>query len=247
DTHEPQGGGIGVDVRFIDGQAVISKVEPGSRAAAAGIRTGFVVLQVNETPVQRVIDRFKNSQESAAIQKLRLAMCVLALIYGNPDTTVKLTVLDGEDKQREFAVQRERLKGEMSARLGNFPPQYTEFEAKRLDGGIGYIRFNIFVMLVLDRIKDAIRNFHGAPGIIIDIRGNPGGFGGMAPGIAGVLQKTQTSLGVMTMRAGYQNFVAFPQPNPYTGPVVILTDGCSGSTSEIFAAGMQDIGRAVVV
>lgn len=69
----------------------------------------------------------------------------------------------------------------------------------------------------------------------------------MAPGIAGVLKKEQSSLGTMHMRSGYQNFAVFPQENPYLGPVVILTDGGSASTSEIFAGGMQEIGRAVVV
>jgi carboxyl-terminal processing protease len=42
-------------------------------------------------------------------------------------------------------------------------------------------------------------------------------------------------------------FVIFPQANPYPGPVVILIDGLSGSTSEVFASGMQEMGRAVVV
>jgi carboxyl-terminal processing protease len=49
------------------------------------------------------------------------------------------------------------------------------------------------------------------------------------------------------MRAGHTNFVAFPQQNAYKGPVVILIDGLSASTSEVFASGMQDIGRALIV
>jgi carboxyl-terminal processing protease len=102
-------------------------------------------------------------------------------------------------------------------------------------------------MLLMSRIKDTIRSMHDAPGIIIDLRGNPGGIGGMAAGIAGVLETKQTSLGVMRMRVGYNNFAVFPQPNPYTGPIVVVTDGGSASTSEIFAAGMQELGRATVV
>jgi C-terminal processing protease CtpA/Prc len=56
-----------------------------------------------------------------------------------------------------------------------------------------------------------------------------------------------TSLGTMHMRSGAFTFAVVNQPNPYLGPVVILTDGSSASTSEIFAGGMQEIGRAVVV
>jgi carboxyl-terminal processing protease len=51
----------------------------------------------------------------------------------------------------------------------------------------------------------------------------------------------------MRMRVGYQNFKVTPQKNPYLGPVVILMDQMSASTSEVFASGMQEIGRAVVV
>jgi len=247
ETADLVGGSIGIDIQVIDGQAVISRVEPRSTAEAAGLRTGFVITSIDATQVQQVLDRFKKSTESGGITRVRMTRSLLARINGAPRTAVKLGVLDGNDKPREVTVERQRLKGEMSARFGNFPPQYTEFEAKRLEGGIGYIRFNIFVMLLMNRIKDAIRSMMDAPGIIMDLRGNPGGLGGMASGIAGVLETKETSLGVMRMREGYNNFAVFPQPNPYQGPVVILTDGGSASTSEIFAAGMQELGRATIV
>ena len=247
DSSEPRGGSPGIDIRFIDRQAVISRIEPGSKAEAAGVRAGFVVEKIDGVPVGLIVDRFKNSKESAAITRTRITRATLARINGTPASTVRLSLLDQSDHPTEVTLERVRLKGEMSERFGNFPPQYTEFEAKRIEGGIGYIRFNIFVMLLMNRIKEAIREMHGAPGIIIDLRGNPGGLGGMAAGIAGVLETKETSLGVMTMRVGYNRFAVFPQPNPYTGPVVILTDGGSASTSEIFAAGMQEIGRATVV
>jgi carboxyl-terminal processing protease len=247
DSREPQGGGIGIDVRMIDGQAVISRSSAGSSGFNAGLRRGFVIEKIDNLTVQEIVDRFKNSKESASITKTRITRAILARINGHPGSSVDLAVLDGRNRKRAVTVRREQLKGEMSERFGNFPPQYTEFEVKRLEGGIGYIRFNIFVMILMDRLRAAIRGMHDAPGIIIDLRGNPGGLGGMASGIAGELETKQTSLGVMRMRVGYNNFAVFPQQNPYTGPVVILTDGGSASTSEIFAAGMQELGRATVV
>jgi carboxyl-terminal processing protease len=244
---EPKGGSIGIDLQLVDGRATITRVEPGSRAAAAGLRPGYIITKVGDTTVEQVIATFAKSKESQAITKLRITRALLGRINGAPETTVGIIYLDASDQPREVTVTRERLKGEMSPRFGNFPPQYTEFEAKRLDGGIGYVRFNVFVISLMDRIRAAIRGMSDAPGIIIDLRGNPGGLGGMAPGIAGVLEKEPTSLGTMQMRSGYQRFAVFPQLNPYLGPVVILADGGSASTSEIFAAGMQELGRAVVV
>src|SRR5215467_14373496 len=51
----------------------------------------------------------------------------------------------------------------------------------------------------------------------------------------------------MKMRSGEMKFAFFPQENHYTGPVAILVDGMSASTSEIFSSGVQEIGRAVVI
>ncbi len=247
DSKEPRGGGVGLDIRLIDGQVVINKVESGSKAFAADLRPGFVIKKIDDTPVDQIIERFSKSTESPAIIRTRITRTALARINGKPETTVRLTYVDEGDRTREVTVAREKLKGEMSPRFGNFPPQYAEFESNRLEGGIGYIRFNVFVTPLMDRIRAAIRSMLDARGIIIDLRGNPGGLGGMAPGIAGVLEAKQTSLGAMKLRSGRQAFIVFPQKDAYLGPVVIMVDGGSASTSEIFAAGLQESGRATIV
>jgi carboxyl-terminal processing protease len=234
-------------LRLINGQAVITRVEPGSRAAAVGLRTGYIIKKVDDETVDHLVGRFARSKESAVLIRLRIVRALLNRISGKPETSVLIAYLDKRDEPHEVTVQRERLKGEMSPRFGNFPPQYMEFESKRLADGIGYIRFNIFVIPLMEKIRAAIRSMSDAPGIIVDLRGNPGGLGSMATGIAGLLEKKQGSLGTMKTRQGQTNFVVFPQREPYSGPVVILTDGGSASTSEIFASGMQEVGRAVVV
>jgi carboxyl-terminal processing protease len=244
---EPATGGVGIDVRIVSGKALINRVEADSPAAKAGIKAGFIVNQVDQTGVDVIASKYTRSTEREPMNRLRLARGVLSRINGKPGTTVRLECLDGHDRVQSSTLVRERLRGEMSPRFGNLPPQYTEFEARTLAGGVGYIRFNIFVMLMMDRVREALREMHDAPGIIFDLRGNPGGLGGMSSGIAGLLETKQTSLGRMTMRSGYQNFAVFPQKNAYTGPVAILIDVGSASTSEVFAAGMQEIGRATIV
>lgn len=247
DSHEPKGGGIGIDLRLVEGLPTITRVEPDSTAAAAGLRPGFIIKTVGDTSAGQIIGLFARSTDSPAIKSLRITRTFLARINGAPETSVRITYVDQDNQSREATIQRARLKGEMSERFGNFPPQYMQFEAKRIANNIGYIRFNIFVIGLLERIKSAIRGMSDASGIIIDVRGNPGGLGGIAAGIAGVLEEKQTSLGTMHQRVGHVNFAVFPQPNVYSGPVVIVTDGGSASTSEIFAAGLQELGRAVVV
>src|SRR6202035_5399975 len=80
---------------------------------------------------------------------------------------------------------------------------------------------------------------------ILDIRGNPGGIGIMAMGMAGFfIEEEGQRLGEMKMRDATMKFVIFPRPETYGGPLAILVDGGSASTSEILAGGLQDVKRA---
>jgi carboxyl-terminal processing protease len=250
-TTEAPSGGVGLDLRILDGAAVITRVTAGSAAARAGLRPGFAIQQIDDKLVEKIREdvtkRMAQRQESPAWLSFMLSRVLLARINGKPGTSVRLEYLDERGAARQTTLAREKLTGELSPPFGNFPPQYTEFEAKRLADGTGYIRFNIFVLPQMEKLRAAIREMADAPGLVFDLRGNPGGVGGMAAGIAGLLETKATSLGTMNLRTGKMNFAVFPQKDPYTGPVAILIDYGSASTSELFAAGMQAIERAVVV
>jgi carboxyl-terminal processing protease len=259
DGEEPSGGGVGIDLRLIGGAAVITRVEPDSSAAKAGLRPGFLIKQIGDTYVEEIVAAFAKSSEQPGIKNIRMTRSVLAAIGGNPGAMVKIVYLDDRNRTREATLSREKLKGELSPKFGYFPPQYTEFETRRIANGsanssangstgyIGYIRFNIFTAPVIEKLKTAISGFSDAGGIIFDLRGNPGGLGGIAATIAGRICDSPGSLGVMKMRSGELKFAFFPQENRYTGPVAVLIDGMSASTTEIFSSGIQELGRAVIV
>jgi carboxyl-terminal processing protease len=93
----------------------------------------------------------------------------------------------------------------------------------------------------------AVRVFADNPGIILDLRGNPGGIGIMAMGIAGFfIDESGRQLGEMKMRGTTLKFTVFPRAETYPGRLAILLDEGSASTTEIFAQGMQDLKRARV-
>lgn len=240
--------GIGIDLRVIDGSVLISRVEPGSAAARAGLRPGFAISKVDGKPLSEVIAQIEKDPVFHDIIKPEIPMVLVAnYINGDLSNSVLLTYSDGRNLRRQVRITREKLKGEMSPAIGNLPPMYTEFEAKRLAGGIGYIRFNAFVPTQMKKVCAALRGMRDAGGIIIDLRGNQGGLLGMIGGLGGLVSEYTTVLGSMKMRTGQSPVLVTPQRSPYSGPLAILIDGSTQSAAEIFAAGMQETHRAVVI
>ncbi len=240
--------GIGIDVRVLGGSAVVTRVEPGSTAARAGLRPGFVIKKVGERSLDSVIAEIERHPLWSSIIRPELPVFLVAgFINGDQTSPVKLGYLDARNRLRTIKVKRERLKGEMSSPVGDLPAMYTEFESRRVKGGFGYIRFNAFVPSLMEKLCGALRTMKDAPGIILDLRGNQGGLLGMIGGLTGLLETDATSLGTMQMRNGRIPLFGFPQLAPYSGPLVILLDGSTQSAGEMFASGFQETGRATLV
>lgn len=238
--------GIGVELKMIGHEPVIWRVEPGSTGAEAGLSSGLPITKINGTLVDELLKPLEASmaerQLSGSLRNVYRERTLEALISGDAGTEAVI-----EAGTKTFRAARKPFTGEISQPVGNFPGQQVVFESRRLEGNIGYIRFNLWVIPQMAKLRAAVKEFSDAKGLIFDLRGNPGGVGGMAAGLAGILTDKQSSLGSMRSRGGTLNFVVYPQPDPFLGKVVILTDYGTGSTSEVFAAGMQESGRATVI
>jgi carboxyl-terminal processing protease len=240
--------GIGIDLRIVGGAALVTRVEPGSAAERAGLRTGYVLRGIDGQPVSDILAdiRLAALYEPSARHQIP-AEIIVGYVNGSPGTTVRLSFLDARNRLRRASVPRERLRGELAPTSPTLPAQFVEFESKRLRGRIGYIRFNLFVAPVLDKFCAALRSMNDAPGVVIDLRGNRGGLLGLLYGMGGLLQTSQTSFGVMRTRAGWHEILVTPQRHAYRGQLVVLIDAETQSAGEIFAGGLQASGRAVVV
>jgi carboxyl-terminal processing protease len=221
----------GLGMRDLEGRVVVTRVLPGSSAEREGVRPGFAVLKVGGAEVKDLED---------ALAKLR----------GAPNTKVTVTLLGARDESREVTLERASLRPEevKSSTLKSGVSLYSLFDARRLEGGIGYVRFTSFVKALDAKIAEALDSMRDAPGVIIDLRGNGGGDDSVAINLAGRLFDKPTQLMVTRTREGDTLYYrAKPSGNPYLGPVVILADGASGSASEQLAAGLQEAGRAYVI
>jgi carboxyl-terminal processing protease len=240
---EGEGPGVtGIDARVLDGQAVVISVDPGSPAEKQGVRPGWEIQRAGGRDLKTIIDQ---ARSNPAIHELQLTRAVLARLSGPIGGTVDAAFLDGSGKAVDLKLDLIPPRGTLSS-FGNLPAQHVWFESRRL-GSTSYVRFNLFLDLprVMAGFQQVVENCKPCEGLIIDLRGNPGGIGGMAMGMAGFLvDKPNQRLGTMYLRDSTLNFVVNPRADVLTAPVAVLVDGNSASTSEIFAGGLKDLGRA---
>jgi carboxyl-terminal processing protease len=232
----------GIDIRVLDGIAVVTRVDPNSPADYAGVKPGWMVVSVEGKPLAPAIQMLSADPQ---IHEITLERAVLSRLSGHTGGKLHVVFLDGDGRNRPLELELVEPRGNVS-KFGNLPPMHVWMESKRLAPNVGYVGFNMFLDLVhvMAGFSDAVNSCLNCNGLIIDLRGNPGGIGGMAMGMAGFLvDKQDLKLGTMYMRDTSIKFVINPRPEVFKGPVAILMDGSSASTSEIFAGGLKDLGR----
>jgi carboxyl-terminal processing protease len=243
DTGDP-----GVVVREIEGKPTVFSVRPGSSSELAGLRAGYLVTHVggrsifplppSPRPLRPVEERFRLRRHAAR------------LLSGPVASRVSVRYLDDKDQPHEAMLTRDPpARPTVQALL--MPHIVPEVRVGHV-GEVGIVAFNFFLLEpILAEVEKAIEGFRrsGAKAIIFDLRGNPGGFGGMAIPVAARLVSHEMSLGTIQFRDFTNNLAVAPSLDrkPFAGKVVILTDEGSASTSEILAAGLQESRRAIVV
>jgi carboxyl-terminal processing protease len=240
-SNRPMPGTVGMLLRGIDGQVVVTKVEEDQPAANEGVLPGFIVTGVNGRPITELRDELivrepvMAQRPDSALQ--RAAAVALA---GDAGGVVTIEFLDQQDRKVTKKLVREEVA--MSAL------NRVELESRWLDDGtVGYIRLSSFMGDAAERMRAALVEMRDAEAIVLDLRGNGGGAGDLAPAIAGMFAREKGSLGSSRFRHSTREFSYEPFDDAFTGELLILVDGGSASTSELLAAGLQESGRATIV
>ncbi len=241
-------GATGIDVRVIDGEALVTRVRDDSPAYAAGIRPGWIVARVGKRDIKPILAKVGKAHADSSLKDYYLRASVMAQLAGDVGEKVDVTFLDGEDRKVQHALTLGPPSGS-EAHFGNLPTMFVTFDARKLDPNVGYISLSAFFdpPMVMQKFTDAMTQFNKCDGVILDLRGNPGGIGFIAMGMGGFfVTESGKKLGTMITRQGPLNFVLNPRAQGYEGPLAILVDSGSASTSEILAGGLQDLKRARV-
>ncbi|MGC1902547.1 MAG: S41 family peptidase [Candidatus Acidiferrum sp.] len=243
-----QGVGSGISLDEIDGKTVITAIRADSDAAHAGISPGMIIRTVDGKPVNERIAEIESAKSASSTSRATRMFTYNRLLAGPADTQLKLGVERADGSQFETEVTRQIYSSSTSVATDTLP------------SGNGYIRFDSFQPSITKEFRQALERFRNTPGLVVDLRRNGGGDLGVLMPIAGyffdkktLFAKDETRSGkplsefVGVWRLPLELYVGRSGDQIYAGPVVILVDAHSASSSEVFAAGMQDSQRAKII
>jgi len=217
-------GGLGIVISIRDQVLTVINPMPDTPAGRAGIKRFDRIVKINnESTLNMPLDD--------AVRRLR----------GDPDTKVTVWVTrDGDggwQTPKPFELMREVIK-------------VKSVESRALDGGVGYVRIKNFQATTSNELELALNDLRGKnslKGLVLDLRGNPGGLLDQATRIAdkfianGVLVST---VGASEGRDEKKAHGPGTEP-PY--PIAVLVNGSSASASEIVAGALKNHDRAVII
>jgi len=243
---------VPVEIRLSGSRFVITGLDPDSSAAAVGLSAGDIIRAVDgESTAGWLPDDGHRDERRRALEAVEHALAALA---GPDGSRVNLTV-EGRDGERTVTVTRARERGRV-VKFGNLPPLSVRADAREqatpAGRRAGVIAFNVWMPAATATIDAAVDRFRDAAGLVIDLRGNPGGLVEMIRGVAGHLIDEPVSLGRMQTRQAELEFRVNPRRStsdgrrvdPFAGPVALLVDELTASASECFAGSLQSLGRA---
>ncbi len=216
-------GGVGVTLDTNDRELRIAAVSPLSPAARAGIKPEDQIVAINGIAT-------KGCTHDDAIHQLR----------GPIGSAVALRIVSpGEMAARDLRLQRA---------LVTMPTV-----SMSLDGNIAVFQISSFNRTTAHRLAEDLAKAEqqtggGLAGVVLDLRGNPGGLLDQAVKLAELFIPNGPIVSTVGRNpASYQYFPASGHAAAPRVPIAVLINGGSASASEIVAAALQDTGRAVVI
>jgi carboxyl-terminal processing protease len=214
--------GVGMTVQDRDGRVVVTGVYPDSPAQRAGVRAGDVIASV----------------EGTSTAGLELGE-VVRRVRGPEGTTVRIRFVRPGDGARDLTLTRARIK----------VPVVTSRVERAGGEKIGYVKLSEFDRGAGRQLRKAVADLdrEGVSGIVLDLRGDPGGLVDEAVAATSVFLDNGSP--VVTIEGLHRDETTLrTEGRAVTDlPLVVLVDRSSASASEIVAGALRDDGRATIV
>ncbi len=217
-------GGLGIVISVRDQQLTVMRPMPGTPAQRAGLKRFDRIVKIEGESTQ-------NMPLDDAVKRLR----------GEPGTEVTVWVVregpDGWTQAKPFKLQREVIK-------------VSSVESQKLDGNVGYVKLKGFQSSTTEEVVKALDAFKQAgpiKGLVLDLRGNPGGLLDQAVKVADLFLSDGVIVATVGSSEGREERKANGPGTEEGYPVVVLVNGSSASASEILAGALKNHDRALVV
>jgi carboxyl-terminal processing protease len=212
--------GVGMQVGPRNNKVIVIAPFAGTPAYRAGIRPGDIIVAVDGKPT----DNLTTSE-------------VADLLKGPKGTTVKITIArEGSEKPLEFTVVRDEI------------PRYSVDVHFMIKPGVGYMHVSSFSETTETEVQQALDEFGPLQGLILDLRGNPGGLLSEGVGVADKFLKKGAVIVSHHGRASQEKIYRAAKGNGGKEyPLVVLVNRGSASAAEIVAGAIQDHDRGLVV
>src|ERR1700687_1375960 len=214
--------GVGMVVAPRENHTVVMAPYVGAPAYNAGIRPGDVIMKVDD----KSTDGLTTSD-------------VADMLKGAKGTIVKITISrEGYAEPLIFTVTRDEI------------PRHSVDIAFLLKPGIGYVRLSGFNETTDREIAESLRKLNALSldGLILDMRGNPGGLLNEAVAVGDMfLDKNQLIVSHAGRPSPERRYTAIRGNQGVTVPLVILVNNNSASATEIVAGAVQDHDRGLIV
>lgn len=221
ETTQGEYGGIGVVLtqNLDTGVTTASSVYEDSPAMKAGMKDGDIIYQVEGRDVSGM-----------ALEEIS------GSIKGEKGTIVEITVLRGEEREEvTLTITRDTIQAET-------------VKTRMLEDEIGYLAISEFDSVTLEQYREGLAELttQGMEGLIVDLRGNPGGNLDTVCEILDLMLPEGLIVYTEDKDGNRQEFTS-DEAQEVQVPLAVLVDGNSASASEIYAGAIQDYGIGQIV
>jgi len=216
--------GIGISFRIEKDTIAVINTIPGGPSEKVGLMAGDRIVNVNDTLLAGI-----GVTNNLAIKKLK----------GPKDTEVDISIFRrGIPKLLEFSIIRDVI------------PTYSLDVAYMVDDEIGYIKLNKFSATTYSEFVEALEELtqKGMQSLILDLRGNPGGYLNAAINISDEFLNDGDLIVYTEGKNRPRNYAFADGTGKFISQkVVVLIDEGSASASEIVAGALQDNDRGIII
>ncbi len=217
-------GGLGIVISIRDQMLTIMRPMPGTPAGRSGLKRLDRIMKIND-------ESTLNMPLDDAVARLR----------GKPGTKVTIYIhRDGPDGwagSRPFELTREEIR-------------IKSVESRMLTGGAGYVRVKQFQSSTSNELEaalDGLRKKGGLKGVVLDLRGNPGGLLDQAARVADRFLDRGVIVSTVGNSEGREEKRAKVRGTEPQYPLAVLVNTSSASASEIVAGALKNHERAIIV